>query len=584
MFKALYDYLEETFFFTLDRKLAGNLLPFALCGGILPLGLYFWLLRGTTEPGQTEILAGWLLLAGLGSLAYCLCCYLFLRRLIVLPIRKLIGFFDDQNEHRDLSQRMTATTRDEYAELVASYNGFIERLPQPIDTVRNVTVKAAYQAARTLDSTRRTAQGSATQRSLTEEIYLSTGESQRTVEEIAEAAQLLSISSADNLEAARTSLQEMREIESLIGAINSQFQVFNTTVDELNAKSDIILKTVALIDTISRQTNLLAINAAVEAARAGQHGKSFAVVANEVKELADRVKLATDEVEENLAGMKKSIEMTASEKDRSLGNTLAVHQAVTALMQRFERMVADYESNRDKLTAVAASIEELSATNEGIFSRVEQAKGASAEVASNVTLTERAITDLFTSVEVLQEEMAQFKIGCGQLEEIHTLARSGQEFTRTVLEQIAADGVDVFDQQYRSIPGTQPEKFQTCYDDRFDREIQGFIDRLRQSVPGVIYALALDRCGYAPTHHSEFSRAQSGDPQQDLLYSRHKRFFRGSDAEIRRAENLKPSLFQTILRDTGEIINDLSLPIHVHGRHWGAFIVGLKTEQFLHNT
>jgi methyl-accepting chemotaxis protein len=292
---------------------------------------------------------------------------------------------------------MTATTTDEYADLAASYNGFISRLPQPIDTVRNVTMKSAYQAALTLKSTRRTAQGSATQRSLSEEVYVTTREAKRAVQEIADSTQRLSATSAENLETAKTSLQEMREIESLVNQINSQFQTFNDTVDELGAKSDVIIKTVSLIDAISRQTNLLAINAAVEAARAGHHGKGFAVVANEVKELANRVKKATDEIGENLEGMKRSIEKTAAEKDCSVKNTRTVHQAVAALMQRFDRMVNEYEDNRGKLASVAAAIEELSAANEEVFARIGQSKEASEEVAASVESAETSINELFSS-------------------------------------------------------------------------------------------------------------------------------------------------------------------------------------------
>jgi methyl-accepting chemotaxis protein len=583
MIKAIYGTLESTIFNTLNRKLLGNLLPFMVVGGALPLGLYFWLGGEAIPPEKLAVLPGALLLAGAGTLAYTLACYLFLRHLIVVPTRQMIRFFNSQSENRDLSQRMTATTTDEYADLAASYNGFISRLPQPIDTVRNVTMKSAYQAALTLKSTRRTAQGSATQRSLSEEVYVTTREAKRAVQEIADSTQRLSATSADNLEAAKTSLQEMREIESLVNQINSQFQTFNDTVDELNAKSDVIIKTVSLIDAISRQTNLLAINAAVEAARAGHHGKGFAVVANEVKELANRVKKATDEIGENLEGMKKSIEKTAAEKDCSVKNTRTVHQAVAALMQRFDRMVNEYEDNRGKLASVAAAIEELSAANEEVFARIGQSKEASEEVAASVESAEKAINELFSSVEVIQEEMGLFKIGCGQIEKVQALNLAGRDFTRQALERIGAEGIDIFDKNYLKVPGTNPEKFKTCYDDRFDREMQEYLDRMRQSMPGVIYSLAMDNYGYVPTHHAEFSQPQTGDPQHDLFHSRHKRFFRGSRAEVRRAENTNSSLFQTILRDTGEIINDLSVPIHVNGKHWGAFIIGLKTEHFIQN-
>jgi len=581
MLKAVYTTLESTVFNTLNRKLLGNLLPFMVIGAAPPLGLYFWLGEGALPPEKLAVLPGALLAAGVGTVAYTLLCSLFLRHLIVVPTRQMIRFFNSQSENRDLSQRMTATTTDEYAELAASYNGFISRLPQPIDRVRNVTMKSAYQAALTLKSTRLTAQGSATQRSLSEEVYVTTREAKRAVQEIADSTQRLSATSAENLEAARSSLQEMREVESLVNQINSQFETFNDTVDELNAKSDIIIKTVSLIDAISRQTNLLAINAAVEAARAGHHGKGFAVVAGEVKELASRVKTATDEIGDNLEGMKKSIEKTAAEKDCSVRNTRTVHQAVGALMQRFDRMVNEYEDNRGKLASVAAAIEELSSANEEVFARIGQSKEASEEVSASVESAEKAIANLFDSVEVIQEEMGMFRIGCGRIEGVLALAQEGRDFTRQCLERIAADGIDIFDQNYAEIPGTNPQKYKTAYDDRFDREMQAYIDRMRQSMPGVIYSLSMDKYGYVPTHHSDVSQQQTGDPQHDLLYSRQKRFFRGSVAEIRRAENTKSSLFQTILRDTGEIINDLSVPIYIDGKHWGAFIIGLKTEHFI---
>ncbi len=583
MFKALYGLLEKHFFNTLGRKLLGSLLPLAVISGVFPLALYFWLGGAAPAAEKLAVLPAALLLAAVAAVTYTLFCFLFLRRLIVMPTRQMIRFFNDQSENRDLSQRMSATTSDEYATLAASYNGFIARLPQPIDTVRNVTMKSAYLAALTLKSTRRTAQGSATQHSLSEEVYVTTREARRAVQEIADSTQRLSATSADNLEAAHVSLREMRQIENLVNQINGQFQAFNDTVDELNAKSDIIIKTVSLIDAISRQTNLLAINAAVEAARAGHHGKGFAVVANEVKELATRAQKATDEIAGNLEGMKKSIEKTAAQKDCSVGNTRTVHQAVAALMQRFDRMVSDYEENRGKLAMVAAAIEELSSANEEIFTKIGQSKEASGEVAASVESAEKAIADLFRSVEIIQEEMSLFKIGQGRIEAALNTAFATRDQCRTVLEKLAAAGIDIFDRRYVPVPHTDPQKYRTAYDERFEQEMQGYLDAVRQQLPGAIYTLAVDSHGYLPCHHAEFSQAPTGDPQRDLVNSRHKRIYRSNRTEIRRSENTGFCLLQTYLRDTGEILNDLSVPIFVNGKHWGGIIFGLKSEQFLHD-
>jgi methyl-accepting chemotaxis protein len=70
----------------------------------------------------------------------------------------------------------------------------------------------------------------------------------------------------------------------------------------------------------------------------------------------------------------------------------------------------------------------------------------------------------------------------------------------------------------------------------------------------------------------------SGNYDVDLVNSRHQRIFAASTMEIRRAKNTTPFLLQTYIRDTGEILNDLSHPITINGKHWGAFIMGLKPE------
>jgi methyl-accepting chemotaxis protein len=72
----------------------------------------------------------------------------------------------------------------------------------------------------------------------------------------------------------------------------------------------------------------------------------------------------------------------------------------------------------------------------------------------------------------------------------------------------------------------------------------------------------------------------TGDPKVDIPNSRHQKIYFTVETEKRRSRNIEPFLFQTYMRDTGEILNDLSLPIKVQGRHWGALVCGFKPERF----
>jgi len=112
--------------------------------------------------------------------------------------------------------------------------------------------------------------------------------------------------------------------------------------------------------------------------------------------------------------------------------------------------------------------------------------------------------------------------------------------------------------------------------------LQKKIDELRQKI-GAIYSLPVDINGYLPCHHAEFSNAMTGNYDVDILKSRHMRIYANSSAEKRRATNTKPFLLQAYVRDTGEVLNDLSLPIYVNGKHWGALIIGLTPDKLLGN-
>jgi len=135
---------------------------------------------------------------------------------------------------------------------------------------------------------------------------------------------------------------------------------------------------------------------------------------------------------------------------------------------------------------------------------------------------------------------------------------------KTQFEYLVTSGkltmAQMFDTFYIPIPNTTPQKFRTQYDALCDAVIQGILDKYLGKDPALFFVVAVDRNGYLPTHNSK-SRDRS------------KRVFNDRTG-LAAARNTEPFLLQKYNRDTGETIYDLSVPIHVHNRHWGAVRFG----------
>jgi len=132
---------------------------------------------------------------------------------------------------------------------------------------------------------------------------------------------------------------------------------------------------------------------------------------------------------------------------------------------------------------------------------------------------------------------------------------------------------ELFDTNYRPIPGTSPQKYHTAYDGYTDATMQAPLDDYLAADDQVVFAVLVDRNGYLPTHNTKYSRPLSGDPEKDRLGNRTKRIF-DDQVGISAARNRQEVLVQMYSRDTGEKMWDISAPIYLEGEHWGAFRVG----------
>jgi methyl-accepting chemotaxis protein len=217
----------------------------------------------------------------------------------------------------------------------------------------------------------------------------------------------------------------------------------------------------------------------------------------------------------------------------------------------------------------------LEAANAHIHDQVSQIQGLSGNVSTQMNDSEASSRDLSSVTEGVFEVVSRFYIGDSAFDRSLRATEDYRDRIAAYLTEQFGRGVDVFDRQYQPIPGTAPQKYHTGYDQKVEARLQDLFEELMQRIDGCAFAIAVDVQGYSPTHIKKASRPLTGDAAIDLVQSRDKRMF-NKPTELRAASNTAPSLMQTYLRDTGELLVDLAMPIHVGGRHWGAVRVGFS--------
>ena len=133
----------------------------------------------------------------------------------------------------------------------------------------------------------------------------------------------------------------------------------------------------------------------------------------------------------------------------------------------------------------------------------------------------------------------------------------------------------IFDTFYIPIPNTNPQKYRTQYDQYFDEAMRPVIDGYQKKNKRILFAIAVDRNGYLPTHNTKYAQPITGDADYDAKWNRTKRIFNDTTG-LAAAASKKPYLLQKYSRDTGEVMSDLSVPIYINGQHWGAVRFGYK--------
>ncbi|MDN5516559.1 MAG: methyl-accepting chemotaxis protein [Pseudomonas sp.] len=331
---------------------------------------------------------------GLAAVVLGLCASLVITRLIVAPLRQTVTFAQ-RIAAGDLSQDIPQERRDEVGQLLAAMQDMTVSLRNLVSRIGGGVGQIAAAAEQLSAITAQTSAGVQTQKLETEQTATAMHQMAATVQEVAQNAEQASLAARDADLEAQQGNRVVQQAVDQIDSLASEVEQSAKAIADLNQESARIGSVLEVIRNVAEQTNLLALNAAIEAARAGEQGRGFAVVADEVRALAKRAQESTEEIESLIAGLQRMAKGAVQQMDSSrdltrrtvelageAGDALGrITQAVSTIEQMNQQIAAAAEEQSAVAEAINESVTRVRDIGEQSATASEQTAASSAELA-----------------------------------------------------------------------------------------------------------------------------------------------------------------------------------------------------------
>ncbi|KPB20106.1 Methyl-accepting chemotaxis protein [Pseudomonas amygdali pv. sesami] len=284
-------------------------------------------------------------------------------RVLMQPLHQMgRAMRDIADGEGDLTKRLAITSQDEFGALAQSFNHFVERIHTSIREVASTAAQLGAVATQVVKVSNASMDNSDQQANRTESVAAAINELGAAAQEIAQNAARTSQQSSDASGLASDGQNVVQQTIKAMNELSGKISESCVNIESLNGKTANIGQILEVITSISQQTNLLALNAAIEAARAGEQGRGFAVVADEVRSLASRTQTSTSEIQEMIGQMQSKIHSAVQVMNESQIQSNHCVTLASGADQLLVEMGEAVDTIRDMNIQIAAATEQQSAT------------------------------------------------------------------------------------------------------------------------------------------------------------------------------------------------------------------------------
>ncbi|PHV11255.1 methyl-accepting chemotaxis protein [Chitinimonas sp. BJB300] len=329
---------------------------------------------GAKEAADTSVSWSQRLLLGFGIVALLVSVVVayLISNAISSQLKQLAGSMAQIEHSLDFTQRVQVKGNDEVADTAISFNHLVETVQAALRDTREASTNIAAVAHKLLNAANQVSDGSVKQSEAASAMAAAVEQLSTSISHVTDSA-----SSAHELthnagNGARTGADIITNTVQEMTSISGEISRLGTSVDELGIRSNEISSIVQVIKEVAAQTNLLALNAAIEAARAGEQGRGFAVVADEVRQLAERTTGATKDIVEKINAIQQSVDLAVKAAHTSVGQMDSGVALVKKAGSAMETITSGADQVEKTVYAISGALVEQNSTGHLIATNVEQ--------------------------------------------------------------------------------------------------------------------------------------------------------------------------------------------------------------------